>query len=180
MVTLLGQAPSKTSLAAVRTALKDTDTEVQTAAIKALGNWSDASPAADLLAIAKTDTSAQQIAALRGFIRLASLGEMPAADRTKMYADALAAAKRPEDKSMALSEMGNSPSPAALAVIRPLLAGDSKNEAAAAIIKIATAVAAKAPAEAKAALQDVAASSANDNMKRQATQALTGLGGSPR
>jgi HEAT repeat protein len=189
LLALLGQTGTKSALAAVVPALKDADPEVQAVAVKTLGEWPNTAPAADLLAYVKAEaSSARQVQALRGFVRLASLGEMPAADRTQMYADALAAAKRPEDKTMVLSEMGNFPSAAALGVIRPLLAGDSKNEAAAAIIKIAAAVAAGSPAEAKAALQQTIDSGANDNLKAQARQTLATVenlpspraGGSPR
>jgi HEAT repeat protein len=176
LLALAGQTGAKPALAALVTALKDADTDVQAAAIRGMAEWPTPEPAPPLLAYAKAgDASVRQAAALRGFVHLASLGQMPAADRTKMYAEGLAAASRPADRTMVLSEMGNAPSAAALPVIQPLLAGDSKNEAAAAIVKIAAAVGALAPAEAKTALQQVIDSSVNENMKGQARQALAAV-----
>jgi hypothetical protein len=177
LLTVLGPTGTKEALAALRAALKEAETLDVTAAITALGSWPDQAPAPDLLALAKSDAApARQILALRSYVRLAGKGDQPAADRAKMYEEALAAAKRPEDRSMVLSEMGNSPSAAALAVIRPLLASaDSKNEAAAAIVKIAGAVAATSPDEAAAALQATLDSSADEAIKRQARQALATL-----
>jgi HEAT repeat protein len=177
LLTVLGPTGTKEALAALRAALKEAETLDVTAAITALGSWPDQAPAPDLLALAKSDAApARQILALRSYVRLAGKGDQPAADRAKMYEEALAAAKRPEDRSMVLSEMGNSPSAAALAVIRPLLASaDSKNEAAAAIVKIAGAVAATSPDEAAAALQQTIDSSADEAIKRQARQALATL-----
>jgi HEAT repeat protein len=174
LVSLLAPTGTKTALASALSALKDTDADVQTAAVKALGEWPSAAPAADLLAIAKGEPSAKQAAAIRGYIRLASLNDVVAADRAKMYQDILTGVKRPEDKALALSEMGNFPTAGALVVITPLLAGDSKDEAAAAIVKIAANVMRASPTEAKDALQKVADSSASDTFKNQATQALGG------
>jgi hypothetical protein len=177
LLAILGPTGTKDALVALRAALKDADAVVVNAAIAALGAWPNAEPAPDLLAIAKSDAAAaRQILALRSYVRLTAAGNTPAADRAKMYENALAAAKRPEDKSMVLSEMGNSPSAAGLAVVLPLLANaDSKNEAAAAIVKIATAVGASAPDEAQAALQKVIDSTADQNLKNQARQALTAI-----
>jgi HEAT repeat protein len=176
LISLLPQAPTKAALEVVRGTLKETDADLLTAAIAALSQWPNAGPAQDLLNVTKGDAPlARQLQALRGYLRLASLGDVAAADRTKMYESALAALKRPEDRPMLLSEMAAYPSAQALAVIKPLLTGEAKNEAAAAILKIAAAVAATAPAEAKAALQQVADSGANESFKTQAQKALAAL-----
>jgi HEAT repeat protein len=173
---VLAKTGTAKALAAARGALKDADPAVQEAALRALADWPDAAPAADLLAIATSDEKAtRQVIALRGYVRLTGLASGPAAGKVAMYKEAMAAAKRPEDKKMVLAAMADSPSMATLEMARSCLADASlKAEAAAALVKIAAGVGGQNRDEAMAALQQVI-QTADDNTRRQAQDAINVL-----
>jgi hypothetical protein len=173
---VLAKTGTAKALVAARGALKDADPAVQEAALRALADWPDAAPAADLLAIAKADEKAtRQVIALRGYVRLTGLATGPAAGKVAMYKEAMAAARRPDDKKMVLAAMADSPSMATLEMARSCLADASlKAEAAAALVKIAAGVGGENRDEAKAALQQVI-QSADDNTRRQAQDAINVL-----
>jgi hypothetical protein len=111
--------------------------------------------APDLLAVAKADTkTTNQVLAIRGYLRLAGLPERTAAERVAMCREALAVAKRSEEKKLALTVLAETNSPEAFAMAAPMLEDNStKNEAAIAVIKIAKLLGNKVPAEAKSALE---------------------------
>jgi HEAT repeat protein len=94
--------------AALRAVVEDTkssDAEIRDAAIRALADWHDMSAAAELLKLANTaEKPGQQILALRGYIRLVGMPSKRATKETiQMYKDALTAAKRVDEKRLALS-----------------------------------------------------------------------------
>ena len=171
---VLPQAGTAKALEAVRGALRGSDDAAREAAIRALAQWPDAGPAADLLAVAKTDVKAtRQVLALRGYVRLTGLAECPPAEKVRMYQDALAAAKRAEEKKMVLGAMAEAPSLATLQISRSLMASaDLKAEAAMATVKIAAGIGGGYAEEAKAALKAVLAGSSDDNVKKQAQEAI--------
>jgi len=73
---------------------------IKAAAIRCLADWPDATPLNDLLAVAKeTSDLKQNVLALRGVIRMIGLpGNRPKADKIKLLNQALATAKRDEEK----------------------------------------------------------------------------------
>jgi len=93
------------ALAAVVAETKAADAAMQDAAVRALADWPDAAAAPALLAIAKTSANATHaVIALRGYLRLAGLpSDRPAAQTVALYQQALAAAKRPDEKRQALA-----------------------------------------------------------------------------
>ena len=98
LIRVLGRLGGAAPLAAVRKAAKETQADIHDAAVRALAGWPDAAPAGDLLEIArKADTLAHHVLALRGLARMAGL---PGALPVKLLTDALAAAKRDEEKTM--------------------------------------------------------------------------------
>ncbi|MCX5682880.1 MAG: HEAT repeat domain-containing protein, partial [Planctomycetota bacterium] len=115
LIRSLGRAGGAKALAAVLKFTKDPAAEIQDAAIRSLANWSDVGAASALLEIAKTAaTPTQQILALRGYVRLAGLPDVPAAQKMTMFADAMAAAKRPDEKKLVLGGLGEMKSADAL------------------------------------------------------------------
>jgi len=140
LLRLLPTVGGEKSLAAVRAALKDAKPEVQEAATRALSNWPDAGAVPDVLAMAKDASLAQklQILALQGYIRLANVPQdRPAADKVKMYQEAMDLAKRVDEKRMILSGLGDTKVVEALRLVIPCLdQKDVQNEACSAAAKI--------------------------------------------
>ena len=111
---LLAEFATPDALAAAQAASRDQDPELAKQGVRVLAQWPNAAPAAHLLELARASTEPTlQTLALRGAIEVA--GQEP--DTTKRLAlleQALAAAKRPDEKKQALGQIGQVPSPAAL------------------------------------------------------------------
>ena len=151
---ILATVGGEQALGAIRASLAG-DAEVHKAAVRALSEWKDAAPMGDLLAIAKEDKdNANQILALRGYIRMAGIGRGPADVKLPAYRQALELAKRPEEKRQALAGLGDVPQVDALKTIEPYLDDAAlRREAFAAYVKIAEALIGTQPAIAKEALK---------------------------
>jgi sugar phosphate isomerase/epimerase len=177
LIRVLGRAGGAKALAAVRNFAKDANAEVQDAAIRSLADWTDASAAADLLALAKGEGKTA-VLALRGYVRLAGLPDVPASDKLKMYQATLAAAQRPDEKRLALGGLGDMKSAAALRVVTPLLDDPSlAAEACATAVKIAKAVGGSARNDVAEAMTKVIAVTKNANVKKDAEDLLKQAGG---
>ena len=127
------------ALAAVTADARSTDAVVQEAGVRCLSEWGDPSAAPDLLSLARTLAAPDlQAVALRGYVRLAGVAAgRPAEETLRMYQDALAAAKRPDEKRQVLVGLSRLRGPTALKVAAPLLDDASvAGEAAAAVVKI--------------------------------------------
>lgn len=123
LLAVLRYAGGSKALKAVRKELKSGNDDVKTAAVRTLGQWSDASPAEDLLTVAKGNSNeARQILAVRGYVRLIGLSnERPAEDTLKMYKAAMEVAHRPDEKKLVLSGVSNVPSRNALEFVEGYL-----------------------------------------------------------
>jgi HEAT repeat protein len=177
LLRVLGRTGGAKALEAVRQAVGSPDAQVQDAAVRALCGWPDGSVAPDLLAIAKGAAKpAQQVLALRGYIRLAGVPpERPVAEKLKMYQEAMTLARLAE-KRLVLGALADVKSPAALDAVLPLLADETlKEEAAAAAVKIGKSVGGAARAEVKAAMQKVLEVSKNDGTRKDAEGVLRKL-----
>ena len=138
LIRVLGKVPSPKGLDAVRAALKGSDARIQDAAVRALSEWPSRAVAPDLLQIARSGRSrTQQVLALRGFVRLVKEQKFKNADKVAMYKGAMVAAKRPDEKKMILSALGEVKDIAAVKLIAASL-GDAalREEAAAAAVRI--------------------------------------------
>ena len=99
--------------------------------------------------------------------------ERPVAETLKLYADGMAAARRPDDKKMVVAGLATVFDPAAFDPVRPYLKDDAlRAEAATAMIKIADAtnIAHRAPAE--AALRQVAEACKDAGIQKQVKDAF--------
>jgi HEAT repeat protein len=80
------------------------DAGLQDAAVRALADWPDVSAAAHLLNIAQTSSDlTHHVLAVQGFLRLAATAELSEEEAFRMYKDAMAAARRPEEKKLVLA-----------------------------------------------------------------------------
>jgi HEAT repeat protein len=174
ILSALGRTSAPSALAAVKAALKDADAEVQTAALRTLAAWPDASALDDLLTIAQNDPKpANQVLAIRGLVRVTTFAGVLVERQMSVLTKALAAAKRPEDKRLVLGALGGVKSIAALTLAAPLLADNElKEEAATAVTQIAKAMTSSLTAAERPALEQVIKITANDRTRREAQDVL--------
>lgn len=126
------------ALALVVRESKSSDEATRDAAIRSLGNWSEASASPALLDAAKNAPETKlQVIALRGFIRLANDTKAEPAAKAALYRNALEAAKRDEDRQLVISGLADVKTTEAVALIAPFLDNENlKKDAALAIAKI--------------------------------------------
>jgi HEAT repeat protein len=177
---VLGQVGGDQALAAVREAVKSADEKTHEAAVRALTNWADDAPLADLLALANGERKENlSILSLRGYVRLAGINrdKRKVDENLKVYGDALAASKRPDEKRQVLGGLGDVKDAKALTAIAPLLDDPALvNEAAAAALKVADKFGDKNKPLAKSTLEKILAVSKNDGHKKQAQDLLKKFG----
>jgi hypothetical protein len=139
----LGELGGEGALAAVQQNLNSRTPALQEAALRALGAWPNAKPADALLALAKTETNPlRQVLALRGCVRALGLPGAPApAKVVDKLGDAMAAAKRDDERKVVLAGLGRVRHAAALAALRPYLDQPAlQAEAVAATLQVAVAI----------------------------------------
>ncbi len=143
---VLAELATPAALEAAQTASRDQDPELARQAVRVLSQWPSVAPAASLLELARTATDpALQVVALRGCIGV--IGQEPdLAQRLALLRQAMAAAKRPEEKKQALGQLGQVPTPEALQSAMACLPDpDLFNEAGLAAMMIAEKLAATQP-----------------------------------
>jgi type 1 glutamine amidotransferase/HEAT repeat protein len=143
------------SLKIARTAAKDSDTSVRTAAVRAMSAWADAEPIEDLLAVARTDKQVvPRTLALRGIVALSSRAKgISAAKLLAVYTEAMKLASSASDTKTLLSGLGAIGSVDALKLaVAHLDNKETANEAALATVNIAEKLAGSDPAAIKAAI----------------------------
>jgi HEAT repeat protein/type 1 glutamine amidotransferase len=172
---VLGGIGGSKALGVLRESLENSDMEVQTAAIRALADWPNAEPAADLLKVAgSSDDEVQRTLALRGYIRLIGLDSDRAAEETvEMYGKAMELASNVSEKKMILSGLANVESFAALYMASNYLEDNTlQEEAGAAMIKIAETTRDSHPQQTKILLQMVVQTSKSQSMREQAQKII--------
>lgn len=175
LLRVLGETAGPGALDAVLAATKDADDSVRDIAVRTLANWPDASALSPMLALARSiERPVYQVLLLRGYLRLLGLPGQRAPEQTlQAYSEALQLAKRPDEKRLVLSGLGAAPVPGALKLAAPLLDDPSvQAEAALAVIRIVKADPATDRDLAKAALQKIAAGSADANLQKEASALL--------
>jgi len=135
----LGKIGDDSSLRLVRAALKDQDSQIQDAAIRALTDWPNPTPREDVLEIAqKSKDLTHQVLALRGFVRMIGLEKYRAPEAAvRSLKTALDLSTRPEEKRLVLGTLPDFACPEALALAESLLNVEGvREEAQAAVEKI--------------------------------------------
>ncbi|MDQ1256069.1 MAG: hypothetical protein QG656_665, partial [Candidatus Hydrogenedentes bacterium] len=104
LIRVLGQLGDNAALDAIRKAAQSTDAAVSDAAIRALTEWPNAEPMADVRAIAGTGaTDTYKVLAMRGLLRMLEMpSKRSAAETFELYKDAIGVAQRPEEKRTAI------------------------------------------------------------------------------
>ena len=163
--------PSPKSLAAVLSARGDSDAEVREQALELLFEWETVDAAKDLLGIARTTGDpAHHTLALRGYIRLAAAGGLPAERRLAMCRAALQASARDEERRLVLSALAAIPLPGALEEARRFLKSSLSEEAAIASIEVAEKLAASHAALIAEVLGEVLTSTEDASLQRRASE----------
>lgn len=142
LVSVLPRIGDDKALTAARQQLKSSDAETRKAAIRALSEWPNAAPADDLLAIARADSGAEAILAIRGCVTLLGKRDNPKpAEAVAKLAEAMKLAKRTEEKRAILGALQNVPCDEAVKLAESCT-GDKAlaREAATAVKKIKAAI----------------------------------------
>ncbi|MFI5379740.1 MAG: HEAT repeat domain-containing protein [Tepidisphaerales bacterium] len=172
LLTILSTFGGAQSLQAVKAALAG-EAEVHKTAVRALSNWPDAAPIADVLAIARDDQDkSNQILALGGYIRMIALGGRPEQKLTA-YRQALELATRADEKKQVLTGLGEIRTAESLKMVEPFLEDAAlKREAYSAYEKIAEGLAGRQPGIAREALTKVVEKSPDGGTRNKAKSAL--------
>jgi HEAT repeat protein len=111
LLAVLSNVGGEKALQAVRWQLTSDNAEVKKAAIRALAEWPDPAPIADLLAVAKDDTDpARRIIALEGYVKLVSMpSDRWRRETVGLLGDAMKLAERAEEKKMILGALQEFP-----------------------------------------------------------------------
>lgn len=163
------------ALDAVRKATQDADAAVAEAAVRVLIAWPEASAVPSLIELAKTaDKAGFAVLALRdGCLRLANQKDLPLAQRLTIYRSVLEAAERAEEKRQAIAGLADLPALGALELLQATARdAELKNDATVATIRLARKLGAVYNPQALAALEAIKAQSDNDDLKRQADEAI--------
>ena len=178
LLRVLARLGGPKALAEVRKAVGSSQAELRAGGIRALAEWETAEPLEDLLSVAQTaGDDISRVLALRGFVRLSAR----AADRkpeamAALYARALKAARRAEEKKALLGGLGAVRCDEALATAEGLLAEpELAKEAALAVVRIADGLWVSKPQAVRAALKRLLASPAGAGVRVEASRVLLEL-----
>lgn len=181
----LPYAADEAALKAVRDALRQVDTAVADAAVRALVAWPNAAAVPALIELAKTtDQASYGVLCLRdGCLRLAQQKTLPLAQRLEIYRGVLAAARRPDERGQAIAGLADVPTIGALDLLRATVQDpELRREAMAAIVRLARPLAAVYHEQTLAALQELKAQTDDEQVNRDldaAIRAVENVGQSP-
>ena len=170
LLRLLGRVGGEKALSAVRGALGDASAEVATAAVRALSDWPDASPAPDLLKVIQTtDDRTRKALAFRGYVQMANMPGVGGEEAVRMYKQALGLARTDAEKKSVLAGLAGSHVPEALGLVKGLLADSAvQAEAELALVQVAGNVRDADPSAARAALDQAVKATKSDAVRQKA------------
>jgi len=119
LLSVLAQTGRQEALPALRAALQDPNADIRRGAVLAISEWPDATPMPDLLAVARSDSSAAlQILAMQSYLRLMALpSSRTPAETAALLAEAMKLARRADEKRAILSQAARINHPDALALV---------------------------------------------------------------
>lgn len=170
-----GSAPA---LAAVKEAARENEPVVRLAAVRALADWPDAGPAADLLALAQREAEPIRGVAFAGAVKLAAKvaagRDQTALDVPAVLTQADALVTSDAERMMMVSALGNVRRIEALRLLEPYLQLDAvKTEAALAVVQIAPGLLGGANAAAvRSTLENIAANERDADVRARAADLL--------
>ncbi len=175
LLRILGGIGDEDSLDLLRRALKDEDAQVQTAAVRALGDWPDGKLADELLDVAASiDDTKLKTLALRGAIRLIGLeSDRPVEKTLELYEQAMKLAADASEKKLVLSGLADVECFGALYLAYRCLEDDQlREEAAAAMVDIAWETAETHPQQTRILLRDVIRLSESESVLEEAKEIM--------
>jgi len=178
LLRVLGRLGSDKGLAILRKDIGSPDPKIQTEAIRALAEWPNPAPMQDLWDLAKkASDQTQQVLALRGYVRMVVMPtDVGAPQKTAMLGQAMATAKRNEEKKLVLSFLPKCACVEALDVAEASLDNKAlKAEAEQAIVAVVQAnpsVARENPAKVRTILNKVIEGTANRSVSQTANRIL--------
>jgi len=175
LLSVLGGIGDSEALDVLREALEDKNSKVQMSAIRALSDWPNAEPAADLLkVVSSSEGKKRRDLAFRGYVRLIGLdSDRPANETVELYTQAMDVASSVSEKKMVLSGLAKVKSFAALYTASEYLKDNElQEEAGAAMVKIAESTSDSHPYQTKMLLKMVLQRSKSDSLREQAQELL--------
>ncbi len=177
LLNVLSAVGGEKALAAVRSALNDSNPIVREAAVRALADWPDGASASDLLQIVRAaKSSSERDLAFRGYVRLARESETKAQSKLEMLREASALATSASERKLVLAGLGDVLTVKSLQLVTPYLSdAEVADEAGAVAVKIAEKLDAKNSAEIGTALNLVLKSVKTSPLLDQARKRLNEL-----
>ncbi len=173
LLRLLAKPATADALNAVRMAVRSTNSAINDAAIRALGEWPNGEPADELYQIASTNSNqVLRIMALRSFIRMAPL----TSDPTEAYVKAMRLATRVDEIRLVLSGLHYAGTLTALEIAEKYMTNDAvKAEAYLAAVQVANVYCWQDATRARGVLDKVIAEAPNDAIKNQARDVINNM-----
>lgn len=162
------------ALQAVREAVRDSDEEVHSAAIRALGAWKSAEAAPDLLALAKTAANPKdKTLCLRAYLSMASRPDISPDERLSMCRQGDELVQQDDEKRLLLAALGSIESVEALAMIVPYLNESAlRDVAGTACVSVGEKMVQQKPDEIAQAMEKVIEAVDNADITRRAKKIL--------
>jgi hypothetical protein len=173
---MMGKIGDPKSLPVLRTALKGTNDELKTSAIRGLSDWPDLKSADDLLDIASSSKNKiHRALAFRGYVDL--LIQDKSLDRetkTEMYEEAMKLAETATEKQQVLSGLVKIPTLQGLQFVLPYLDDpEVKDESEIALLRISRRLADDYPQDILPVIKKVKEQTSNENIIEQINQLIS-------
>ena len=174
LVRMLGPVGGRKALSVVVASVADPNAEVKDAAVRTLAAWTDASAIQPLLEIVvAADSEVHHVLALRACLRLVAADKSDSPEKVERISTILAAARRADEKKLALSTLAELDHPAALKSAETYLKDpDLKGEAELAVFKIAERTQETDPVETRRALERLIVLGEKEQTKERAAKLL--------
>lgn len=175
VVRVLGSFGGKKALRALRQVKRDVqEPAVQDAVVRALADFPTADALRDVREIARgSDNTVHQALAVRGYARMIALqgADRPTSETIADAREALELAKSEEDKRRVLGELAGVGQPGVMALVMPYLDDEKlREDAMAAVVRLADTEARLAPQETSATLARVIRDTASEETRKKARE----------
>ena len=174
LLELFGALGGSEAIGAVQNAIANPTEQIQDTATRVLGEWPDPDAAPVLLSVMQSDVSDRfKTRALRGYIRIVRQMDTSNEHRFNMCMEALALAKRDEEKSLLVDALGRIPTPASLAKLSEFIDQPTFAEQASLMaINVGKAILTQQRDEVTAVMQKIIAVTQNADTRRMAEEVL--------
>ena len=162
------------ALRAVREAVRDSDEEVHSAAIRALGAWKSTEAAPDMLKLAKTSANPKdKTLCLRAYLSMAANPDVSSDERLSMCRKGGELVQQDDEKRLLLAALGGIDSVEALNMIVPYLDESAvRDVAGTACLSVCDKIVQQKPEEVTQAMEKVLATVDNEDIKNRAKKIL--------